>query len=248
MTDSGVPDETKPDPDTELSGAILALDVEAGTDLYPIVLTEPGAEFAGLDDLVPGVLEMFATGVRNGFGLTAAGDTLYLTDQGSDGGGVPPPAEGVAGFGPHFGPDHLHLVTAGAYLGQPNLARGERVLNDGSAFDSPVDSTGYVPPIHVFGIHNSATGITEYRGELFPDLQGSLLIGKFSGTAGLQVLHLAGGRVEAVELIAGRPIVGNVTDVAVGPDGQIVVAAFWDLKILIATGWTDEPIDDAGGD
>jgi hypothetical protein len=39
-----------------------------------------------------------------------------------------------------------------------------------------------------------------------------------------------------VRVITG-PEVRNVTDVVVGPDGQIVIADFWGLRLLVATGW-----------
>jgi hypothetical protein len=236
MTDAGAVDPSKPDPDTEISGAILRLDLEAGRGAYPIVLTEPGAEFADADDLVSGVLDLWATGVRNGFGLTFHQGDLYLTDQGSDGGAAPPPAEGVPGFGPSFGPDHLHRVFEGSFLGQPNQARNELVLNDGSAYVTHVASPGYSPPVHYFGIHNSATGIVTYHGALFPELEGQLLVGKFSGSLGAQALDIDGDQVTAT-VIAGLPTVRNITDVAVGPGGEIVLADFWGLRLLIATGW-----------
>lgn len=241
MTDSGVPDGSKPDPDTGLSGAVLRLDIAAASD--PIILTRPGAGPAGIDALVPGTLELWATGVRNGFGLAFGPEGgLYLTDQGSDGGGVPAPGPNLDGFGSHFGPDHLHLVTEGAFLGQPNPARGERILDDGSDYPTPVPNPGYEPPIHAFGLHESATGIAQYRGSLHPELDGRLLVAKFSGSTGLLALEIDGGTVVAVDVLTTPPArfgEGNLTDVAVGPDGQIVIAAFWDLRLLVSTGWSD---------
>lgn len=235
MTDSGATDPSKPDPDTEISGALLRLRLDAPEGTFPIVLTEPGPVFATASDLVPGILDVYATGVRNGFGLAFHGDRLLLTDQGSDGGAAPPPGGDVPGFGPNFTPDHLHEVSEGAFLGQPNLARGELVLNDGSAYVTHVPSPGYDPPLHIFGIHNSATGITTYRGARFPELDGLLLVGKFSGGRGVQAIDLDADPV-TVRVITG-PEVRNVTDVVVGPDGQIVIADFWGLRLLVATGW-----------
>lgn len=235
MTDSGATDPSKPDPETEISGAILRLDVRAPANTFPIVLTEPGPVFATAASLVPGVLEIHATGVRNGFGLAFHGGDLLLTDQGSDGGAAPPPGGDVPGFGPNFTPDHLHRVIEGAFLGQPNPARGELVLNDGSGYVTNVPSPGYEAPIHIFGIHNSATGIATYHGPLFPELDGLLLVGKFSGGRGVQALDLDSDPVTA-RVITG-PEIRNVTDVVVGPDGQIVIADFWNLKVLIATEW-----------
>jgi mono/diheme cytochrome c family protein len=237
MTDSGVPDPSKPDPENDLSGTILRLDLDTDPSVFPLALTEPGPDPARLDDLVPGVLDVWATGVRNGFGLTMHEGTLYLTDQGSDGGGVPSPGEGIPGFGPHFGSDHLHEVPQGAFLGQPNSARRENILDDGSIYEIPVPNPAFTPPVHKFGIHNSATGITFYERDLFPELEGQLLVGRFSVTVGVHALEIEDGRASTVSVVAGPTGIGNITDVVVGPEGQIVMAAFWDLKVLIATGW-----------
>lgn len=240
MTDSGVPDESKPQPDTELSGAVLRLRVDAPASSFPLVLTEPGPRFATADDLEDGLLEIYATGVRNGFGLTVGPDgALWLTDQGSDGGAAPDPllSGGPPGISPNLAPDHLHRIEQGAYLGQPNIAREQFVLNDGSAYEWPVASPGYSPPAHVFGVHNSATGLAFYEGEAFPDLDGWLLVGKFSGAMGVQALRLEDDRVAEVRSLTGVPETRNVTDVAIGPDGQIVIAEFWERRLRISTSY-----------
>ncbi len=239
MTDSGVPDPSKPDPDTALSGSVLRFNLGADDVSYPLVLAEPGPEFADASALVPGVLELYATGVRNGFGLTwASDDSLYLTDQGNDGGSAPRPLgeRGPDGINSNLGPDHLHRVEPGRYLGQPNLARDEKVLNDGSEYEVPVSSPNYLAPLHIFGIHSSATGIVEYEGELFPDLEGWLLVGKFSGALGLQAIDVDGGGASAVRTLTDEGT-RNVTDVVVGPDGQIVIAEFWAKRLRIADGY-----------
>ena len=235
MTDSGLPDESKPEPDTELSGAVLRLNVGA-TDRFPLVVGIPGGAFATSEVLEPGLLEVFATGMRNAFGLAFGPDgELYLSDQSSDGGATPQPAgdDGPAGLAQNLGPDHLHRVRQGDYLGQPNLARGEPILNDGSEYADPVANPDYSPPVHVFGVHNSATGIAWYEGDRFPDLDGRLLVSKFSGAAGLQALAIDDGRVTDVAVVATRPQLSNVTDVAVGPNGEIVIAEFWEKRLRI---------------
>ena len=239
MTDLGVPDESKPDPDTELSGAVLRLRVD-NESRFPLVLARPGPAFASAAVLEGGLLELYASGVRNGFGLTVGPDgALWLADQGSDGGAAPNPlAEGgPPGISPNLVPDHLHRVEGGAYLGQPNIARGQFVLNERSAYDWPVASPNYRPPAHVFGVHNSATGLAFYSGEAFPDLQGWLLVGKFSGAMGLEALRVEGGAIVEVRSLTGVPETRNVTDVAVGPEGQIVIAEFWEQRLRISSGY-----------
>lgn len=238
MTDSGVPDPSKPDADTALSGAILRLNLQAPPELFPMVLAEPGGAFGSDDGLVAGVLERWATGLRNGFGLTFDQlGNLWVTDQGSDGGAAPQPQgdAGPPGITGNNTPDHLHRVPRGAYLGQPNLARGEAVLNDGSAYDRPVPSPDYAPPVHVFGVHNSATGVVEYRADLFPALSGWLLVAKFSGAEGLQALQVEDGNVVAVRVLIPFEENRNITDITVGPDGEIILAEFWAGRLLIAT-------------
>jgi len=236
MTDSGQPDESKPEPDTDISGAVLRVNLDK-RDQFPLLLTDPGPVFATAEVLQPDLLEIYATGMRNAFGLAFGPDgQLYLSDQSSDGGATPQPAgdNGPPGINQNLGPDHLHLVQQGDFLGQPNLARGESILNDGSEYSTPIPNPNYSPPIHVFGTHNSATGITWYQGEAFPDLEGWLLVSKFSGAAGLQALRIEDGHVAEVRVLATRPLLSNVTDVAVAPDGAIVIAEFWEKRLRIA--------------
>jgi len=236
MTDSGVPDPSKPDPDTELSGSVLRLNLERAPRMAPITLANAGLDFAGQGKLPKGVLELWATGIRNGFGLTVHYGDIILTDQGSDGGATPPPLleQGPAGISSNLTPDHLHRVTKGDFLGQPNLARGETILNDGSEYETPIGNPQYSPPLHIFGVHNSATGIVTYSGRAFPDLEGMLLVGKFSGGLGLQALRVEGNGVTDVISLANPPSVRNVTDVAIGPNGEILLAEFWERRILIS--------------
>ncbi|MDA0353306.1 MAG: PQQ-dependent sugar dehydrogenase [Chloroflexi bacterium] len=239
MTDSGQTDESKPQPDTDISGAVLRINV-ADPSRFPLVLAEPGGPFASAAVLEPGLLEVFATGMRNAFGLAFGPDgQLYLSDQSSDGGATPQPAgdDGPPGLIQNLGPDHLHLVRRGDFLGQPNLARGESILNDGSEYITPIPNPDYAAPIHVFGTHNSATGIAWYEGAAFPDLRGKLLVSKFSGATGLQALTVEDGRVVAVQVLATKPLLSNVTDVAVGPNGELVIAEFWEKRLRIARGY-----------
>ncbi|MDA0735123.1 MAG: PQQ-dependent sugar dehydrogenase [Chloroflexi bacterium] len=236
MTDSGVPDPSKPDPDTELSGAILRLNLESAQRMAPITLAKAGLDFAGREMLQKDVLELWATGMRNGFGLTVHQGDIFLTDQGSDGGSAPHPLgeQGPSGISSNLTPDHLHRVMEGDFLGQPNQARGETILNDGSEYATPIGNPQYSPPLHIFGIHNSATGIVTYSGEAFPDLEGMLLVGKFSGGLGLQALRVEGDGVTDVISVASPPSVRNITDVAIGPNGEILLAEFWERRILIS--------------
>jgi len=243
MTDSGLPDESKPQPDTEISGSVLRLNLEAN-DQFPLVLTDPGPDFATTEVLQPGLLEIYATGMRNAYGHAFGPDgELYLSDQSTDGGATPQPAgdDGPPGLEQNLGPDHLHRVLRGDYLGQPNLARGESILNDGSEYETPIANLNYAPPVYAFGTHNSATGIAWYQGDAFPDLEGWLLVSKFSGAAGLQALRFEGNQVTEVRVLATRPLLSNVTDVAVAPDGAIVIAEFWEKRLRIARAYAPPP-------
>ncbi|MFQ5426735.1 MAG: hypothetical protein ACE5EV_06620, partial [Gaiellales bacterium] len=76
---------------------------------------------------------------------------------------------------------------------------------------------------------------SEYRGELFPDLEGWLLVGEFSGGLGLEALRLEGDHVVDVRTLTAPPTTRNVTDVAVGPAGEIVIAEFWEQRIRISS-------------
>lgn len=240
MTDSGQTDASKPNADTPISGAILRLKLGADPARYPIRLGSPGLDFAGADKIIPGLFEVWATGLRNGFGLAFDGEGYgYMTDQSSDGGGVPAPMEvgGPPGFGPNFNPDHLHRFKAGDFMGQVNVSRGERVLNDGSAYTTPVASPHYVPPVFVFGHHSSACGLAFYHGDVFPDLNDRLLVAKYGGgdaqaggTGSLQALTFEGGQVTQVETLWTG---AQITDVAVTGKGQIVLSDLYAKRLVL---------------
>ena len=83
----------------------------------------------------------------------------------------------------------------------------------------------------------STTGLVPYAGSLFPDLQDWLLVAKFTGGVGIQALRIEADQVVETRTLAVEADVGNVTDVAVGPNGEIVIVEFWNQRLRIATSY-----------
>lgn len=251
LTDGGTPDGAKRDPEHGLSGSVLRVSRTAPDGAFPIVLAPPGPPDGDIDDLVPGIFEMWATGNRNAFGLAWSPDgRLFLSDNSRDGGGFMSSPEGmVAQQKGWTWRDHLHVVPEGAFLGQPNPARDEETLEDGSMYAEPQPRTeSFVGPVWAFGPHTGATGIAFVRGGAFPELDGWLLAAQFLPTMGhLLALQLDGDRIVAQRtLMVGDPST-RATDVAIGPHGEIVVAMISPPQLRIARGprtarasWTDE--------
>lgn len=231
MTDAGVPDVSKPHLDTGLSGSVLRINRTAFSH-FPIILAPPEGPDADIDALIPGVVEQWATGVRNAFGLTFGPDqALYLSDNSRDGtyvaapGGSEPLAPGW-----HWR-DHLHIVPQGAYLGQPNRARGEETIEDGSPYLSPQPAPPhFVAPIWAYGPHTGSTGLKHYigpqNGQGFQDLQGWLLATQSNAQSGtLHALKVVNGKVEQARVLMVSSVPNaRAVDVAEGPRGEIVVA------------------------
>lgn len=166
-------------------------------------------------DPATGELQVFATGLRNAFGLAfdARGD-LWATDNGWD-----PPEEAEA-------PDELNRIEAGADYGFPRVA-GRPPPGDPSR-----------PPQALFPAHAAATGIVFYDAELMAELRGSAFV-TFWGPQ--DRLDETIQKVVRVELGPDGPMVSDFAvgpglerpiAVAVGPTGHLYVADFHSGKII----------------
>lgn len=165
-----------------------------------------------------GVPEVFAGGLRNPFDLAFGGDgRLWATDNGVD-----PPARESA-------PDELNHIVEGGFYGHP-LVYGLEPPGPAAAAHAPR------PPAAIFPAHASADGLLAYRGRLFPELRGRLLVAEFGSyqfspeDSGRRLILVSPGSVGAEEptslasLIA--PFPGRPLDLAEGPDGRIYIADF----------------------
>lgn len=220
-------------PEVPLSASILRVNPSAITETIDVSAGSQAGATAGAGE-TPGVFEVFATGYRNGYDLLwHSNGRLYLNvNAGNNGfGNTPGPAEGCAdgaSLNPGTLPDTLHIVSAGAYGGHPNPARGFCIFGDGAAYEpdkTPHDE--YTPPIHLYQNSASTNGLAEYTslafgGQMLGDL---VTVSTFLGNNLRRVqLGADGTTVQNVEILATG--LGGPIDVAVHPDGSLFVAQY----------------------
>jgi glucose/arabinose dehydrogenase len=167
---------------------------------------------------VGGAPMVIASGLRNPFDLAFTGDgQLWATDNGVD-----PPAREEA-------PDELNRIVEGGFYGHPHVF----------GLDPP-DATAAAlsprRPVAIFPAHASADGLLAYRGRLFPELRGRLLVAEFGSyqyspeKSGRRLVLVSPGdasedeRTSQAALI--DPFPGRPLDLAEGPDGRIYIADF----------------------
>ena len=190
-------------PEYYLSAAVVRLRMDAlGSVALP--LNVEGVDSAA--DMVPfaGLLELFATGYRNGYDLVwHSNGRLYLNDNAGNGGlgSTPSSAEGcnTPSINPTGVKDTLHIVTPGAYGGHPAPIRGECVLNDGTAYSPPLTPhSHYSPPILGYTNGASTNGIVEYTSNAFNgQLRGNLISATYAGNKNVRrvILNQSGDGV-----------------------------------------------------
>ena len=196
-------------PESHLSASVMRLNIAARTWGSPAinVQTATQAQMAQFS----GVLELFATGFRNGDGLVwHSNGQLYLNENAGNGGlgKTADSSDGctaTASINPGTLSATLHRVLANDHGGQPNPARGECVQN-GIARDNPDLATPqkYRAPLLSYSEGAGASGIAEYTSSAFGgQLQGNLISVTSAGNQSVRriVLNGAGtGVVEEVDL------------------------------------------------
>jgi glucose/arabinose dehydrogenase len=120
----------------------------------------------------------------------------------------------VAEMGP-LGGDELNIPEPGANYGWPLVSHG--INYDGSDIPDPSTEPDFADAIHTWSPTISPSGMAFYTGDVFPDWQGSALIGSLSQDALIRVA-IDGESVTSEEFI---PLGARVRDVAQGPDGLI---------------------------
>lgn len=162
--------------------------------------------FVGIDGYLP---EIYSLGHRNPTGLRfdpATGD-LWSTE-----------------FGPAGG-DEVNLIEAGKNYGWLLITQGEHYNNEEKALGSG-GIEGYVDPVVWWPRGGNPGNVIVYRGDLFPDWQGNLLVATMSGSRlmpGLVRLVVDdGGRLVHEERML-TEIGTRMRDVVEGPDGRVFV-------------------------
>ena len=120
----------------------------------------------------------------------------------------------VAEMGP-LGGDELNAPKAGANHGWPLVSHGMNY--DGSAIPEPSTRPDLVDAAHQWTPTISPSGMTFYEGDVFPEWQGSALIGSLSDSSVVRVA-LDGEAVTHEERI---PVGARVRDIVEGPDGLV---------------------------
>lgn len=152
---------------------------------------------------------IYALGVRNPQGLvqdTVTGN-IFETEHGPMGG------------------DEVNLVVAGKNYGWPTITYGAnysyKPIGEGPAKD------GLEQPLFYYLPSIAISPIEVYRGAMFPEWEGDLLVGALKGAA-ISKLDLVAGRVQSEYEILGE-LSSRVRDIKVASDGAV-----W---VLLQTGY-----------
>ncbi|MHA6646125.1 PQQ-dependent sugar dehydrogenase [Mesorhizobium sp. A623] len=143
--------------------------------------------------------ETWTTGHRNPYGLAFAPDgRLWLHEMGPRGG------------------DELNLIEQGRNYGWPLVSNGNEY--SGASIPDHKTRPEFAAPAVYWNPVISPAGLAFYEGAMFPQWQGSALIGGLSARALVRVAFDANGRPDEV----GRWNMGaRIRDVAVAPDGAV---------------------------
>lgn len=146
---------------------------------------------------------IFAVGVRNPQGLVQHPDTgrLFETEHGPMGG------------------DEVNVIEAGANYGWPVISHGlnytYKLIGEGAEKD------GLEQPLFYYLPSLAISPIEIYRGDMFPEWDGDLLVGTLK-RGGISKLDLAGGRVLSESPILGE-LQARIRDIKVARDGAVWV-------------------------
>jgi glucose/arabinose dehydrogenase len=127
--------------------------------------------------------------------------------------------------GPRGG-DEINILTAGANYGWPITSYG---IDYTGAIVTPFETyPGVTDPIHYWTPSIAPAGMAIYRGEMFPEWDGDLIVSALiagdADTAGghLRIVDLDGSAVAGERIILGE-LEARLRDVRVAPDGSLLV-------------------------
>ncbi len=119
--------------------------------------------------------------------------------------------------GPQGG-DEINIIRAGRDYGWPTITYGVNYVT-GTRIGEGTHKPGMEQPLHVWVPSIAPSGMAFYSGKVFPQWQGSLLVGALRGQT-LVRLELKEGRVVSEERLLTNQV-GRIRDVRVGPDGFV---------------------------
>ncbi|MDF2234375.1 PQQ-dependent sugar dehydrogenase [Albimonas sp. CAU 1670] len=148
-----------------------------------------------------GLASVWSLGHRNpqGAAVDPETGTLWVVEHGARGG------------------DEVNRPVPGGNFGWPEVSYGTHY--SGREFPRGATAPGIEPPAHYWDPSIAPSGLAVYRGALFPEWDGDLLVGalKFQKIVRLDV---EGGEIAGSEDLV-PDAYGRIRDVRVGPDGAI---------------------------
>ena len=153
--------------------------------------------FVGREGAKP---EIWSYGHRNPQGLIVSDDgTVWLHEHGPRGG------------------DELNKVRAAKNYGWPAITYG---VNYSGAYVSPyTEAAGMEQPVIYWTPSIAPSGLTEYRGELFPDWHGNLFVAALAEKS-VRRLLMTNGKVDNQQIMF-TELDQRIRDVRAGPDGAL---------------------------
>lgn len=148
-----------------------------------------------------GLASVFSIGHRNpqGAAVDPQTGTYWVVEHGARGG------------------DEINLPVAGGNFGWPEASYGTHY--SGRDFPKDGDAPGIVAPVHYWDPSIAPSGLAVYRGEMFPEWDGDLLVGALKFRKIVR-LEMEDGEVVGQEDLV-EDAFGRIRDVRVGPDGAI---------------------------
>ncbi len=120
--------------------------------------------------------------------------------------------------GPRGG-DEINIITAGQNYGWPTVSHGKEYI--GGTIGIGTSAPGLVDPAWVWTPSIAPSGMAFYQGAMFPRFAGHLLVGSLKFER-LYLVRLA-NNVPQDEFVILEDTIGRVRDVAVAPDGAILL-------------------------
>ena len=128
------------------------------------------------------------------------------------------------------GGDELNILQPGGNYGWPEVSYGVNYNGSDVGSGRNAHAPEYVEPVYFWDPSIAPSDLVFYEGEMFPDWNGSILLGALAGQA-LVRLEMDGDRVVAEERL--RTGEGRVRDVAVDDDGAMLILIDADPGALI---------------
>lgn len=147
---------------------------------------------------------LYTKGHRNPQGLAIHPETgaLWIHEHGPKGG------------------DEINILHPGANYGWPVVSHG-REYTGGQVGDGQTSAPGFTDPVWVWVPSIAPSGMVFYQGEMFPEWQGSLLVGSLKFKS-LYVVEMRDG-LPTDEAAFLRSRIGRIRDIAIAPDGAILL-------------------------